>query len=208
MDSVRGPSFELRVAKRRENAEAFAEEREMVECGTRAGGVGECWNLRIRQSVARCTSLSALHTARHHPLSPSHFLIESALLHLTPAGSSDCHRGEHLTGRGRSEVVLRALRSMVDEKPTPAADGTTTSATQPMASGKESAVYPPPVSSYYFGPPDSTRAFGEPVTGQPGVHFPKEIVRYVQPPPVTTTLAIPVSLPLAAPSEMSASNVC
>ncbi|SPO28061.1 uncharacterized protein UTRI_04452_B [Ustilago trichophora] len=37
--------------------------------------------------------------------------------------------------------------------------------------------YPPPVSTYYFGPPDSTRAFGERVTGKPGVHLPKEIVR-------------------------------
>lgn len=37
--------------------------------------------------------------------------------------------------------------------------------------------YPPAVSSYYFGAPDASRAFGEPVTGKPGVHVPKEIVR-------------------------------
>ncbi|KIS68254.1 uncharacterized protein UMAG_10511 [Mycosarcoma maydis] len=41
----------------------------------------------------------------------------------------------------------------------------------------ETLYYPPPTSSYYFGPPDSSRAFGQQVTGKPGVHVPKEIVR-------------------------------
>ncbi|PWZ03648.1 hypothetical protein BCV70DRAFT_197847 [Testicularia cyperi] len=38
-------------------------------------------------------------------------------------------------------------------------------------------TYPKPKSSYYFGPPDSSTAFGTPVTGKIGVHLPKEIVR-------------------------------
>ncbi|CDU25363.1 uncharacterized protein SPSC_05197 [Sporisorium scitamineum] len=45
------------------------------------------------------------------------------------------------------------------------------------AAATSASYYPPPTSSYYFGPPDASRAFGEPVTGKPGVHLPKEIVR-------------------------------
>lgn len=51
----------------------------------------------------------------------------------------------------------------------------TTSTGEGGASAVE--TYPPAVSSYYFGPPDASRAFGQPVTGKPGVHVPKEIVR-------------------------------
>ncbi|SJX64082.1 uncharacterized protein SRS1_14737 [Sporisorium reilianum f. sp. reilianum] len=47
----------------------------------------------------------------------------------------------------------------------------------PAAGAASTECYPPAVSSYYFGPPDATRAFGEAVTGQPRVHVPKEIVR-------------------------------
>ncbi|SNX85157.1 uncharacterized protein MEPE_03866 [Melanopsichium pennsylvanicum] len=45
------------------------------------------------------------------------------------------------------------------------------------ATNAAAAAYPHPVSSYYFGPPDSTRTFGSGVTGKPGVTFAKEIVR-------------------------------
>lgn len=57
-----------------------------------------------------------------------------------------------------------------------------TMAGPPHEAGSE-ACYPAPKSSYYFGPPDDTRAFGQPVTGTIGRHLPKEIVRYVCAPP-------------------------
>ncbi|SAM84550.1 uncharacterized protein UBRO_05833 [Ustilago bromivora] len=62
---------------------------------------------------------------------------------------------------------------MVDvEKPT-----TTTTPTQISPPKDSDAFYALPTSSYYFGPPISTSAFGEPVTGTPTIHLPKEIVR-------------------------------
>ncbi|SYW77960.1 uncharacterized protein UBRO2_02152 [Ustilago bromivora] len=61
---------------------------------------------------------------------------------------------------------------MVDvEKPT-----TTTTPTQISPPKDSDAFYALPTSSYYFGPPISTSAFGEPVTGTPTIHLPKEII--------------------------------
>lgn len=60
-----------------------------------------------------------------------------------------------------------------------AANDDTTKQVSTGSVGHTDEYYPPPVSSYYFGPPDPSRAFGEPVTGVPGTHLPKEIVRYV-----------------------------
>lgn len=70
-----------------------------------------------------------------------------------------------------------------------------TTATKQTTHAEGSAThYPPPVSSYYFGPPDPTRAFGEPVTGKPGIHLAKEIVRYAPIPLLRLVFSSPLAI--------------
>lgn len=73
-------------------------------------------------------------------------------------------------------------------------DDSNDSTQRPQAKTDEEDYYPTPTSAYYFGPPDGSHAFGERVTGKPGVHLPKEIVRYVALPSHSFALILRISL--------------
>ncbi|KAJ9474013.1 Ras modification protein ERF4 [Pseudozyma hubeiensis] len=85
-----------------------------------------------------------------------------------------------MAGLEKSNIAPTHESSTAMTPETSTAVATVPTTISPSSQAKEdesNAFYPPPTSSYYFGPPDSTRAFGEPITGKPGVHLPKEIVR-------------------------------
>ncbi|SPO28574.1 uncharacterized protein UTRI_04452 [Ustilago trichophora] len=65
----------------------------------------------------------------------------------------------------------------LEKPPATATTAIVAKATQIDTETQSALFYPPPISTYYFGPPDTTRAFGEEVTAKPGIHLPKEIVR-------------------------------